>query len=97
MYATEQKFDGQRASIGRSVIVIDRGRIYAALVVSVSDDKPTMRTLNADASAGSDSLYGTYAVPCPYLSCPSVEALAAATSERDSNRDACFWTWPPRV
>lgn len=46
MYATKQTFDGQRASVSRSVVVKKAGDMWAGVIESIVDDQPEIYTLN---------------------------------------------------
>jgi len=89
VYSTTQTFGNHRAAVGRTVIVVDNGQTMAGVIVAVYGDYPTIRTLAADSSGKSNSLYGSRHVACPFKACATELDLANGT--------ACFWTWPPRV
>lgn len=88
-YATEQQFGGQRASVGRSVIVVGDGQLAAGQIVGISvNDSPIIRSV-AVVGSGEWKVVNTCAFR-EVLSATELEAVVETATES-------FWTWPPRV
>lgn len=46
VYATNQSFDGQRASVGRNVVVRRGNVLWAGIIDGIVEDEPEILTLN---------------------------------------------------
>lgn len=82
VYATTQKFDGQRASLTRMVLIKIGGSVVGAQIYSVHADD-TIGALVIGAAEGE-----RYA-PEKFRACKSEEDLDTLEEGQ--------WTWPPRV
>lgn len=83
MYASKEKFDGQRASVGR-VVVINTGSprgVQAGLIQAIdANGKPEIAVWDTTGQGGAGSNF-----------------VATKTEEDVNNLPPCSWTWPVRV
>jgi len=90
-YASHQTFDGQRATVGRVVIVMmTGGAVTAGIIACINgEDRPLIRTLEPfpsnDGTGGATPGWG------PFEFFPS-----KSEADLDGMPDLT-WTWPPRV
>ena len=102
MYATNQKFSGQRASVGRIVIVCRRGEsgggygsdiggtppnILAGVITEIIDGGKWEDTPMISICGSADGGQGGI----PFRECPTEQALLS------EHIGETFWTWPPRL
>jgi hypothetical protein len=90
-YASVQSFSGQRASVGRAVVMKDgEGAIYSGQIVGISgQDLPIVRVFGCPGNASDDGAYNHSAEYLPHR---------GVSSEADLDREVGpFWCWPPRV
>ncbi len=82
MYATKEKFAGQRASLTRAVVIKVDGALFAATTVAIDDDRPTFALV--------PHLPNGRAI----LALAFFDAKTEDDLERMPNN---VWSWPPRV
>jgi hypothetical protein len=81
-YATKQAFGGQRASIGRVVVIRDLdGTLAAGMIDLIYEDTDRPRIVRVDSG----------------VSMPGLKFCEAKDEEAVRNLPPDTWTWPPRV
>lgn len=99
-YATQQRFDGQRASVGRVVVVAqlvhdEQGRstwrteIVAGSIASIRYDLPVFNTEKGDVYEPYKDENGK--------ACGGLEFMPCSTERDVETMPAGSWTWPVRV
>lgn len=92
-YASAQQFGGQRASVGRQVIVVADGQIAAGIIVAIGlDDRPIIRSFGLFPGGKEDSGWNA-SMRLEHRACATereLEALVAA-------KEPPAWCWPPRI
>lgn len=91
-YATSEKFGGQRASVGRVVVVKYKGDLFMGIVEAISLDgqRPIIRMFSDHSpDARNDSAFGFDDADLDFIDLKTEDEIAAAP-------ERC-WFWPPRV
>ncbi len=87
-YATDKTFGGQRASLGRTVILVLGGAPYAGVIAAINEDD-TIQFRDLDPEPGEDRGWGTGEDGLMFVDVKTEADLLAAP-----NRS---WCWPPPV
>ena len=90
-YVTSEVYGGQRASVGRIVVVKYNDEILAGVIVAISMDgeRPIIRMLSDESPGRNDSAFGFR---------PGELAFEDVKSPDDIRKLVNFcWFWPPRV
>lgn len=82
-YATDQQFGGQRASVGRIVVVRTGRGIQAGVISEIYGDEPVIRVLSAHTN--------------PDVSSEFFAFFEAKTEQELLGAPDGFWSWPPRI